>query len=248
MLKPLTMWSTTNCGKFFKRWEYQITWPASWEICMQIKEQQSELDTEHHTGSKLGKENAKTVYCHSAYPTYMQSTYHAKCRTGWSSSWNQDCWEKYLLPQICRWHTVMAESEEELKSLLMKVKEESEKAGFKLNIQRAKIMASAPITSWQMCVLSRFSCVWLFVTPWTVAHQAPLSMRFSRQENWGGLPFPSPGDLPNPRIKPMSSVWAGGFFTTSTTWEALVANRWGNNRNRDRLYFLGLQNHCTWRL
>ena len=53
----------------------------------------------------------------------------------------------------------MAESEEELKSLLMKVKEESEKAGFKLNIQRAKIMASAPITSWQMCVLSRFSCV-----------------------------------------------------------------------------------------
>ena len=55
--------------------------------------------------------------------------------------------------------TLMAESEEELKSLLMKVKEESEKAGFKLNIQRAKIMASAPITSWQMCVLSRFSCV-----------------------------------------------------------------------------------------
>ena len=55
--------------------------------------------------------------------------------------------------------TLMAESEEELKSLLMKVKEESEKAGFKLNIQRAKIMASAPITSWQMCVRSRFSCV-----------------------------------------------------------------------------------------
>ena len=142
--------------------------------------------------------------------------------------------------------TLMAESEEELKSLLMKVKEESEKAGFKLNIQRAKIMASAPITSWQMCVLSRFSCVWFFVTPWTVVHQAPLSMRFSRQENWGGLPFPSPGDLPNPGIKPMSSVLAGGFFTTSTTWEALMANRWRNNGNRDRLYFLGLQNHCTW--
>ena len=55
--------------------------------------------------------------------------------------------------------TLMAESEEELKSLLMKVKEESKKVGLKLNIQRAKIMASAPITSWQMCVLSRFSCV-----------------------------------------------------------------------------------------
>ena len=55
--------------------------------------------------------------------------------------------------------TLMPESEEELKSLQMKVKEESENIGFKLNIQRAKIMASAPITSWQMCVLSCFSCV-----------------------------------------------------------------------------------------
>ena len=49
--KPLTMWITTNCGKFFKRWEYQTTWPASWEICMQVKKQQLELDTEQ-TGSK----------------------------------------------------------------------------------------------------------------------------------------------------------------------------------------------------
>ena len=53
-------------------------------------------------------------------------------------------------PQICRWHALMAESEEELKSLLMKVKEESEKVGLKLNIQKTKIMASGPITSWQI--------------------------------------------------------------------------------------------------
>ena len=56
-----------------------------------------------------------------------------------------------------------------------------------------------------------------------MARQAPLSMRFSRQEYWSGLPFPSPGDLPNSRIKPvslMSPALAGGFFTTSTTWEA----------------------------
>ena len=46
MLKPLTVWITTNCGKFFKRWEYQTTWPASWEICVQIKKQQLELDME----------------------------------------------------------------------------------------------------------------------------------------------------------------------------------------------------------
>ena len=51
-LKPLTVWVTTNCGKFFKRWEYQTTWPASWEIYMQVSKQQLELDMEQQTGSK----------------------------------------------------------------------------------------------------------------------------------------------------------------------------------------------------
>ena len=74
MPKPLTMWITTNCGKFFKRWEYQTNWPAFWEISMQIKQQQSELNMEQQTGSKLGKEYIKAVYCHPAYLTYMQST------------------------------------------------------------------------------------------------------------------------------------------------------------------------------
>ena len=64
----------------------------------------------------------------------------------------------------------------------------------------------------------------LFVTPWTIALQAPLSMGVSRQEYWRGLPFPPPGDLPDPGIKPASLVSpasAGGFFPTSTSWEAL---------------------------
>ena len=52
MPKPLTGWMTTNCGKFWKRWEYQTTWPASWEICMQVRKQQLELDMEQQTGSK----------------------------------------------------------------------------------------------------------------------------------------------------------------------------------------------------
>ena len=52
MPKSLTVWITTNYGKFLKRWEYQTTWPASWEICMQEKKQQSELDMEQQTGSK----------------------------------------------------------------------------------------------------------------------------------------------------------------------------------------------------
>ena len=56
MLKPLTLWITTGCGKFFKRWEYQITLPVSWKICMQVKKQQLEPEMEQWTGSKLGKE------------------------------------------------------------------------------------------------------------------------------------------------------------------------------------------------
>ena len=73
------------------------------------------------------------------------------------------------------------------------------------------------------CLLSCFSCVQLFVTPWTVVHQAPLSMGFSRQEYWSGLPCPPPRDLSDPGIKPKSLLCpalAQGFFTTSTTWEA----------------------------
>ena len=52
MPKPLTVWITINCGKFLKRWEYQTTWSASWEICMQVRKQQLELDVEQQTGSK----------------------------------------------------------------------------------------------------------------------------------------------------------------------------------------------------
>ena len=72
-LLPLTMWITINCGKFFKRWEYQITWSASWEIYKQVKKQQLELDMEQQTGSKLGKEFIKAVYCHPGYLTSMQN-------------------------------------------------------------------------------------------------------------------------------------------------------------------------------
>ena len=60
--------------KFWKRWEYQTTWSASWEICMQVRKQQLELDMEQQSGSKSGKEYIKSVYCHPAYLTYMQST------------------------------------------------------------------------------------------------------------------------------------------------------------------------------
>ena len=77
------MWIETNFGKFFKRWEYQTTFPASWEICIQVKKQQLELGMEQHTGSKLGKEYIKTAYCHPAYLPYMQST-----------SWEMPGWDE----------------------------------------------------------------------------------------------------------------------------------------------------------
>ena len=74
-----------------------------------------------------------------------------------------------------------------------------------------------------MCVLGCFSRFRLFATPWTVVHQAALSLGFSRQEYWSGLPCPPPGGLPDPGIKPASltsPALAGGFFTTSTPREA----------------------------
>ena len=67
---PKTLCGSQHCGKFFKRWEYKTTWPASWETCMQVRKQQLELDMEQQIGSK-SKERVKAVYCHPAYLTYM---------------------------------------------------------------------------------------------------------------------------------------------------------------------------------
>ena len=89
--------------KFLKRWEYQTTLPASWETFLQVKKQLLQPYMEQLTGSKLGKEYDKAVYCHPAYLTSMQ-IHHVKCQTGWLTSWNQDCQEKDQQPQICRWY------------------------------------------------------------------------------------------------------------------------------------------------
>ena len=86
MPKPLIVWITTNHGKAFKGWEYQTTLPASWEICMQVKKQQLELDMEQQNGSRLGKEYVKVVNFHPAYLTYTQST-----------SWETLGWKKHKL-------------------------------------------------------------------------------------------------------------------------------------------------------
>ena len=77
--------------KFLKRWEYQTTLPASWEICMLVKKQQLELDVEQQTGSKLGKEYVKAVYCYPAYLTYMQGTSREK--SGWMKHKLESRWQ-----------------------------------------------------------------------------------------------------------------------------------------------------------
>ena len=116
---------------------------------MQVKRQQLELDMEQQTGSKQEKEYVKAEYCHPAYLIYMQST-----------SWEMLGRRKHKLEsrlprersinfRYADDTTFMAESKE-LKSFLMKVKKESEKVGLKLNIQKTKIIASGPITSWEI--------------------------------------------------------------------------------------------------
>ena len=155
---------------------------------MQVKKQQLKLDMEQWTDSKLGKEYVKTVYCHPAYLTYMksimQNTGLDEAQAGIKIAGRNINNLRYRDDTI-----LMAESEEELKSLLMKMKEESEKAGLKLNIQKTKIMTSGPITLWQigsfqfslsLISVHSLSCVQLFTTPRTVACQASLSITNSR--------------------------------------------------------------------
>ena len=116
---------------------------------MQIKKQQLELDMAQWTGSKLGKEYINAVYCHPAYLTYTEYIKRNdgldEAQAGIKIAGRNINNLRYADDTI-----LMAESKKELKSLLMKVKEQSEKVGLKLNIQKTKIMASGPVTSWQI--------------------------------------------------------------------------------------------------
>ena len=115
---------------------------------MQVRKQQLELDMEQQTGSRLGKEYVKAVYCHPVYLTYaeyiMRNPGLDEAQAGIKIAGRNISNFRYADDT-----TLMSESED-LKSLLMKVKEQSEKVGLKLNIQKTKIMASGPIISWQI--------------------------------------------------------------------------------------------------
>ena len=117
---------------------------------MHVKKQQLKTYMEQGTGSKLGKEYVKAVHCHSAYLTSMQ------CISYEILGWMNHKLESRLPGEVSTTSerqmttTLMAESEEELKSLLMRMKKESEKTGLKLNIPKTNVMTSGPIISWQI--------------------------------------------------------------------------------------------------
>ena len=114
---------------------------------MQVKKQQLELDMEQQTGSKLGKKYVKAEYCHPAYLTSMQST---SCTiSGWMKyKLESRLPGEILITSVMQMTQIYGRKRRRNKTLLIKVEEESEKVVLKLNIQKTKIMASGPITSW----------------------------------------------------------------------------------------------------
>ena len=132
--KPLTVWIIINCGKLLKRWEYETILPVSWETCMQVKKPQLEPCMKQLISSGLKKEYDRAVCCNPVCLIYMLST-----------SWGMPGWMSYKLEPRLMGETLttslmwmiqlMAESEEELKSPLMQVKE-SERASLELNIKK----------------------------------------------------------------------------------------------------------------
>ena len=112
-----------------------------------------------------------------------------------------------------------------IKKIIENVDREVEKLEFKKYLFLAALSLSC--STQRKRKVKSLSHVRLFATPWSVAYQAPLSMGFSRQDYWSGVPFPPPGDLPHPAIEPRSLMFpasAGRFFITGTTWETYLWN------------------------
>ena len=165
MPKLLAVWITPNCGKSLKRWEYQITLPASWEIKVkkQVKVckyagQEARVRTGHGTTDWFQIRKGICQGCilspclFNFYAEYitLNDEWRLHQRLDEAQAGIKTAGRNINNLRYADDTTLMAESEEELKNLLMKVKEESEKATLKLNIQKTKIMASGPITSWQV--------------------------------------------------------------------------------------------------
>ena len=148
MLKPLTVWITTNGGQFFKRWEYQTTRPASWEMYMQVKN-----NSKNCCGTtdwfQIGKGVCQGCILSPCLFNLYAEYIKRNSRLDEAQAWIKIAGRNINNLRYADDATLMTESEE-LKSFLMKVKQESEKVGLKLSIQKTNIMASVPITSWQI--------------------------------------------------------------------------------------------------
>ena len=144
--KVFAVWIIANCG--IKRWQYQATLPASRETCMQDKKQQLEPGVDNGLVPKWERSTSRLYIVTCLFNSYAEYIIR-----------NAGLHDSQARIKIARRHnhfryaddtTLMAGSEEKLKNLLIKMKEESEKVGLKLNIQKTKIMSSGPITSWQI--------------------------------------------------------------------------------------------------
>ena len=148
-LPTSAVWLTLNCGKFWKRWEYQTTWPASWETCMQVKKQQLKPDMEQWKYSKLAKICQGCILSPCLFKLYakyiMQNARLDETQAGIKIAGKNINNLRYADDT-----TLMEESKEEIRASWWKWKRREKKVGLKLNTQKTKIMASGPITSWEI--------------------------------------------------------------------------------------------------
>ena len=140
--------SQQTVENLLKRWEYQTTLPASCEIYMQVKKQELEPETWHNRLVPNRERSTSRLYFVTLLIHLICREHHVTCWAGWSTAGIKITGRNINNLRYADDTTLMAESQEELKSLLMKVKEESEKVGLKHYIQKTKIIASGPITSW----------------------------------------------------------------------------------------------------
>ena len=127
--------------------EMGIPYHLTWLLRNLYSRQEATVRTGHGATDwfQIGKVHQGCMLSPCLFNLYCRVS-HEKCSIGWSTSWNQDCWEKYQEPQICRWHYTYDRKQRRTKEPL----DESEEVGLKLNIQKTKIMASGPISSWQI--------------------------------------------------------------------------------------------------
>ena len=139
VLKPLTVWTITNCGKLLKRWEHQTILPVSWETCMWVKKQQLEPCLNNWLVQDWERSTTRL------FVSLMCRPRHTQCWTGWVTIWNQDCLEKYW-PQICRWYHSNGRKVKRTTEPLDEGEAEEWKRRLKTQCQeKTKITASSPI-------------------------------------------------------------------------------------------------------